>query len=146
MEKMAVFVDDADHARQLLGPLLAPAAGEVQWVVVACAPRLTQRIGRWVPRRPREQWREQWAQALRARLEPLFAGARCEWTLARGPLDALAGRLRARLGADLRLLDARRPRLGIVAPPLAAGAPARAGWAAPVAVSSGLALVLALAD
>ena len=43
MEKIAVFVDDAAHAGQLLRPLLAPGAEPVRWVIVGCAPRLTHR-------------------------------------------------------------------------------------------------------
>jgi len=151
MEKIAVFVDDADHARHLLEPLLAKGAGEMHWVVVACAPRLTHRIGKWVSNSNRQQWREHWARALQQKLEPLFGSSRAagrEWIVARGPLDALSTRLRLRLGADLRLLDARRPKLGATLPPLLADAAPEVGsrWATPVAVTSGLSLVLALTD
>lgn len=151
MDKIAVFVDDAEHARRLLAPLLASGAADMHWVIVGCAPRLTHRIGKWVSHSSREQWRERWLRSLRAELEPLFganAPGPCEWLLARTPLDALVARLRVRLGADLRLLDARRPKLGVDLPPLAAsaGAASRSRWATPVAVSSSLSLVLALTD
>jgi len=151
MEKIAVFVDDVDHARQLLAPLLAQGAEPMHWVVVACAPRLTHRIGKWVSNSNRQQWREHWARALRQKLEPVFGDAGApgrEWIVARGPLDALSTRLRVRLGADLRLLDARRPKLGVVLPPLLADQAPEPGsrWAAPVAVTSSLSLVLALTD
>lgn len=150
MERIAVFVDDVDHAQQLLGPLLAEGTPQAHWVVVACAPRLTHRIGKWVAHSSREQWREHWARTLRDRLEPLFRGrefAACEWVLARGPLDRLSARLRGRLGAELRLLDLRRPKLGVALPPIVAGqAPDNHRWATPVAISSSLAAVLALTD
>jgi hypothetical protein len=148
MEKIAVFVDDAEHARRLLEPLLAKGAGEVRWVVVGCAPRLTQRIGKWVAHGQREQWRTQWARKLRDQLEPLFGAASVQWQLARGPLDRQSAELRCRLGTDLRLLDARRPKLGVAMPPLDAprkgAVPTR--WATPVAVSSSLSVMLALTD
>jgi len=150
MEKIAIFVDDVDHARHLLTPMLAKGAGDVSWTVVACAPRLTHRIGKWVSHSNREQWRAHWARAQRSELEPLFAGARGprEWLVARGPLDQLSTRLRGRLGADLRILDLRRPKLGVTLAPVSSEqAPASASrWAAPVAVSSSLAVVLALTD
>ena len=150
MDKIAVFVDDAEHARQLLAPLIADGSGRVQWVVVACAPKLTHRIGKWVAHSSREHWREHWLRTLRAKLEPVFGAAaatECEWVLARGSLDALSGKLRRRFGSDLRLLDARRPKLGATLAPVSAEQqPAGARWTAPVAVSSSLAVMLALTD
>lgn len=147
MEKIAVFVDDAEHARRLLAPLLAPAAAPVQWYVIGCAPRLTHRIGKWVSHSQREHWREHWLRELRRQLEPVLAGAQVEWEVARGPLEPLTQRLRARAGTDLRVLDARRPKLGVAPAPLDSSAPAAApGWAAPAAVTSSLAVVLALTD
>ena len=147
MEKIAVFVDDALHAGQLLRPMLVPAAAPVQWVVVGCAPRLTHRIGKWVSHSQRQHWREHWARDMRRQLEPVFAGAPVEWELARGPLEPLVSRLRSRVGSDLRVLDARRPKLGAAQAPLdgSVRAPAQ-GWAAPVAVTSSLAVMLALTD
>lgn len=149
MERIAVYVDDAEHARHILAPMLAEQAPQAHWVVVACPPRLTHRIGKWVSHSNREQWRDHWAKALRQKLEPLFHGAElvaCEWTVARGPLDRVGARLRGRLGAELRLLDARRPKLGVDLPALLPGQPAENRWATPVAVSSSLAVVLALTD
>lgn len=149
MEKIAVFVDDAEHAAGVLAPLLAGRGAGVEWVVVGCAPKLTHRIGKWASNASRMQWREHWVRALRARLEPVLAQAgveRCEWQLARGPLDATARSLRQRLGADLRLLDARRPKLGVVAEPLTPDTPVGSRWTAPVALGTGVSLMLALTD
>ena len=87
MERIAVFVDDVDHAQQLLAPLLAEGTPEAHWVVVACAPRMTHRIGKWVSHSSREQWREHWARNLRERLEPLSAAAR--WRPASGSSHAV---------------------------------------------------------
>lgn len=150
MEQIAVFVDDAEHARRILAPMLAQAAGPTRWVVVGCAPKLTHRVGKWVSHRSRENWREQWLRTLRDRLEPTFAMAsgEREWMVARAPLPDVSARLRRRLGADLRLLDARRPKLGAVMSPLSAEQPAAQDhrWSTGLAVASGMATVLALTD
>lgn len=156
MERIAVFYDDAAHARRLLEPMLADGADPSLWVMVACAPRMTHRIGKWLSNSAREHWRQQWAADQRRALEPALlahAGkASFEWTLAKGPLPAVTQRLRQRHGTALRVLDARRPKLAETAMPLEAQAEGSTPmadnrrWAAPVAVSSGLALVLTLAD
>lgn len=45
MDKIIVYVDDADHAQQLLAPLAAKEpASQRHWVLVACAPRMTHRV------------------------------------------------------------------------------------------------------
>ena len=153
METIAVFVDDADHARHLLTPLLAQDGTQLRWVVVACPPRLTHRIGKWVSHSSRVQWRDHWMRTLRQQLEPLFGQAKVvnmEWLMASGPLDQLSARLRLRLGTDLRLLDARRSRLGAAHAALnaeqPATEPAMSRWAVPIAVTSSLAVVLAMTD
>ncbi|EHR73730.1 hypothetical protein BurJ1DRAFT_4946 [Burkholderiales bacterium JOSHI_001] len=156
MERMAVFYDDAAHARRLLEPLLARGNEPSLWVMVACAPRMTHRIGKWLSHSAREHWRTQWADQQRQALEPALlaqcGNVRFDWMLAKGPLPPLTQRLRQRHGVALRVLDARRPKLAELSQPLQvqpgdAAASARAGrLAAPLAVSSSLALVLTLAD
>jgi hypothetical protein len=150
MEQIAVFVDDVEHARRILAPMLAQAAGPTRLIVVGCAPKLTHRIGKWVSHRSRENWREQWARTMRERLEPAFASApgEREWMVARAPLPEVSERLRRRLGADLRLLDARRPKVGVALPPVSADQPPTEDtrWTAGVAVATGMATVLALSD
>lgn len=147
MEKIAVFVDDAAYAAQHLAPLAPAAAPRVQWIVVACAPRLTRHIGRWVHDTAREQWRQRWARSLRETLAPAFPSVPQEWLLASGPLPRQVDRLRVRHGADLRLLDLRAPRPGSRLAPLVETplAPVQR-WPVPVAAASGLSLLLALTD
>ena len=149
MEKIAVFVNDAAHARHLLQPMLK-GADPVHWIVVACPPTLTRHIGRWVSHSAREQWRERWASELFEALEPelrAFAGSKVERQLAKRPLIDVSRRLEARLGM-VRLLDARRPRLGKPDEPISASQPATdvGRWAVPVAATTGLTVMLALAD
>ena len=149
MEKIAVFVNDAAHARHLLQPMLK-GADPVHWIVVACPPTLTRHIGRWVSHSAREQWRERWASELFEALEPelrMANGSKVERQLAKRPLIDVSRRLEARLGM-VRLLDARRPRLGKPDEPISATQPASdvGRWAVPVAATTGLTVMLALAD
>lgn len=151
MERIAVFVDDAEHARHLLEPMLGGDAAETQWFMVMCAPRLTRRIGKWVAHQQREQWREKWGQRLRGELAPLFANCpdgQVVWQQADTMLSQMTDRLRRKHGTALRVLDARRPKLGHPLDAVSASQPpeAQGRWAAPVAVSSSLAVVLALVD
>lgn len=151
MERIAVFVDDAEHARHLLTPLLDSDPSDTQWLMVVCAPRLTRRIGKWVAHSQREQWRDKWSHRLQAELGPIFA--RCapeqvQWQQADTVLSQMTDRLRRKHGTALRVLDARRPKLGHPMDAVTANQPpeAQGRWAAPVAVSSSLAVVLALVD
>jgi len=148
MEKIAVFVNDAEHARHILQPMLQ--GGATHWIVVACAPTLTRHIGRWVSNAARQQWLERWSNELFAQLEPELRaqpGSRVEKMLVKRPLADVSARLEAKQG-PLRLLDARRPRLGKTDEPLTAGQPPAEGkgWAYPVAATTGLTALLALAD
>ena len=64
MERLAILVNDSDHAAPLLQPLLAgPEAGAC--TLVLCPPRLTHRVGKWLSNRQRLQWQradaERWS-------------------------------------------------------------------------------------
>lgn len=149
MEKIAVFVNDAEHARHLLQPMLA-GRRPTHWIVVACAPTLTRHIGRWVSHAARQQWVERWSNELFAQLEPelrAVPGSRVERMIARKPLTEMCARLEAKQG-PLRLLDARRPRLGKPEEPLTEAQPPAdsKGWSYPVAATAGLTMLLALSD
>src|SRR5438045_2892025 len=127
MDTIAVFVDDAAYAARLLQPM---AGQPTRWVLVACAPRLTHRIGKWVSHSSREQWRRRWADKLFADLEPaLPAGSKFERRLAKAPLAQVVAGLRERHGSALRLLDARRPKVGEAMDALDPKNPAEGTWA-----------------
>ncbi len=149
METIAVFVNEAAAARRILQPMLR-ADAPTHWVLVACPPVLTRHIGRWVSQSARRQWRERWAADLFAALAPELqapAGSVLETLLAGRPLVAVSARLQARW-PQLRLLDARAPRVGRVDEPISATQAASAAnrWAAPAAATAGLSVVLILAD
>lgn len=148
MEKIAVFVNDATHARHILQPMLQ-GGQDAHWLLVACPPVFSRHLGRFTSRAARAQWRERWSQEVFTELEPLLkaGGGVVEKLVARRPLEEVSARLVARLGA-VRLLDARRSHLGKTDEPLTAGQPVDAAsrWTAPVVVTTGLSAMLALAD
>jgi len=150
MERIAVFVDSAQNAKRLIEPMLGRHAPATPWIAVGCPPRLSRHVGKWVSQASRVQWHRRWLQALRSELDPLFAahGVAVEWQLAQGRLDQVTARLESEHGAALRLLDARVPKAGRVGEALHASQPASpvVAWRAPMAVSSGVAVMLALAD
>jgi hypothetical protein len=104
----------------------AQGAGRAtHWVVVACAPRMTHRISKWVSHSARENWRAKWADKLFDQIVPGSAGPGDLVTtvLAKGPLTELTQKLKAEHGTS-RVLDARRPKLGQPSPPVTADQPA----------------------
>ena len=117
MEKIIVYLDDAAYAQQQLAPMMAadirPAKAPTHWVLVACAPRMTQRISKWVSHSARENWRGKWAEKLFAQVVPHLqeCGDSVTTLLARGPLPELTKKLTTE-HATSRVLDARRPKFG----------------------------------
>ncbi len=113
MNRVIVYVDDAASAQQVLAPLLArDTAGDTLWVLVACAPRMTHRISKWVSHRARENWRDKWADKLFAQILPLFPSpsVRVTTVLAKGPLAEITDELHAAGASPAQVVDARRPR------------------------------------
>ncbi|MDB5857209.1 MAG: hypothetical protein JWQ76_898 [Ramlibacter sp.] len=107
MEKVIVYLDDPAYARQQL-----PAAGgPTHWVLVACAPRMTHRISKWVSHSARENWRAKWAGKLFGQVIPPLRerGDAVTPVLAKGPLPELTRLLMAEHGTE-RVLDVRRPK------------------------------------
>ncbi|MGE4375963.1 MAG: hypothetical protein AB7E10_01160 [Burkholderiaceae bacterium] len=106
-----VYLDDAAHAQQHMAQLAAGAPAS-HWILVACAPRITHRISKWVSHSSRENWRKRWADKLFAQMRPWLQerGARATTVLATGPLEELTQALQAEWGA-LHIVDARRPKL-----------------------------------
>lgn len=150
MDKIIVYVDDADYALHQLKPMEVNPTGQRQpthWIVVACPPRMTRHISKWVHNAARQNWRNKWSERLVARIRPelLASGDRCTAVLAYGPLVEMTRELLETHGAA-RVLDARRPKFGQDLAPVTAGQPASedARWAVPGAVAGmGAFLVLA---
>lgn len=149
METLIVYLDDAGYARHQLAPMMQRApAPPTHWVLVACAPRMTHRIGKWVSHTARENWRRKWAEKVFGQLLPEMGtapGDRVTPVLARGALPELTRRLMLEHGAG-RVLDARRPKFGQDLPPVTGDQPAAQDrrWELPGAVlGMGAMLVLA---
>lgn len=118
MDKIIVYVDDGAHAQQQLASMKSgaqgnPGATRTHWVLVACAPRMTHRISKWVSHSARENWRAKWADKLFAQVVPGLqsGGDLVTVVLAKGPLPELTDQLKAEHGTA-RVLDARRPKTG----------------------------------
>jgi hypothetical protein len=150
MEKIILYVDDAAFARELLSRLTPEAVGTGarHWVLVACAPRMTHRISKWVSHSARENWRSKWFAKTQEQLLPLLQveGGQVSPVLAKGPLTELTQRLRMEHGAA-RVIDARRPKIGVDLEPVAPDVqpPGQSGWALPGAVV-GMGALLMLAN
>lgn len=153
MENIIVYLDDAAYAQQQLAPMQGGGSppdtrgGATHWVLVACPPRMTQRIGKWVSHSARENWRAQWAKKLFDRIVPQLRAAGDEVTtvVAQGRLPELTKKLSSRHNAA-RVLDARRPKFGQQLQPVTSSQPTgnRGIWEVPAAVAGmGAALVLA---
>lgn len=113
MDRFIVYVDDAATAQQGLASLLARQPSvRAQWLLVACAPRMTHRISKWVSHRARENWRDKWADKLFAQILPtLPAHAGTVTTmLAKAPLAELTAQLQAGQPTPAQVVDLRRPR------------------------------------
>ena len=103
------------------------------WLLVACAPRMTHRVSKWVSHRARENWRGKWADKLFAAVVPVMtaSGAKVTPVLAKGPLTELVAELQQEHGAA-QIIDARRPKQEAVqAAPAQAAAPIGKRWNLP---------------
>jgi hypothetical protein len=149
MNTLIVYLDDASYAQHMLAPMLNKDIS-TRWVLVACAPRMSRRIGKWLSHSARENWRTKWCDNLFAKvmptLEPGTAGqALVECLVAKGPLPALTQTLRARFGAA-QVVDARRPKFGVALESVTLEQPReKHRWQIPGAVGS-LSAVLVLAS
>ncbi|HYP82906.1 hypothetical protein [Variovorax sp.] len=149
MENTILYVDDAAHACQWLSERQADAApAPVHWIVVACAPRMTHRISKWVSHSARENWRAKWFAKTMEQLEPVLAQGGSEVTaqLATRPLLETTRQLRLVHGAAAQVIDARRPKAGVALEPVAPEHPPtpQSRWALPGA-AAGLGALLVLA-
>lgn len=147
MDKIIAFVDDADHALQQLAPMKSSANPATVWILVACPPRLTQHVSKWVNHSAREKWRAKWSDRLFAQITTGFADPTdtVVRVVASGKLAAVSDQLLAKHGVA-RILDARCPRFGQDLEPVVHGQPVsrHSRWSVPGAIA-GVGAVMALA-
>ncbi|MET0312083.1 MAG: hypothetical protein ABW051_08540 [Burkholderiaceae bacterium] len=151
MEKIIAYVDDAAYAQQQLTPMKSSGAGAVptHWILVACAPRMTHRISKWVSHSARESWRAKWTDKLFTQIVPALTaqGDTVTEVLAKGSLPELTTQLLQQHG-PARVLDARRPKFGQDMQPVTEDQPPKkeGGWQVPGAVAGMGALLVLAAD
>ena len=87
MENIIVVLDDATHALNQVLPMRKEGV-RTHWILLACPPRLTRHISRWVNQGSRNAWRKRWAQDLLEKVQPAMTelGDTCELRLLNGPL------------------------------------------------------------
>jgi hypothetical protein len=114
MDTFIVYVDDAHYTKTILTPLLGSTTAS-RWILVACAPRMSRRIGKWLSHSSRENWRDKWCEKLFSQITPTLHTQRSEvqvileYVVAKGPLPELTQQLHNHFGAA-RVVDARRPK------------------------------------
>lgn len=114
MDRIIVYLDDAEVARHQLARLNADTADCPQanhWILVACPPRMTRHMSKWVNHAARQNWRNKWAGKLFTQVSAGLQerGDTVTAVLADGPLAELTRELQTRFGTA-RVLDARRPK------------------------------------
>lgn len=113
MNRLIVYVDDATHAWGVLEALrnTPDASAPRHWILVACTPRVTQHVSKWVTHRARESWRGKWTDKLFAQLLPQIEGDGHEVLafVAKNNL-ALQTEDLIRAHGPAQVIDARRPK------------------------------------
>lgn len=124
LDTYIVYLDDAAYAEDKLAQLLAQPQKK-RFVLVACAPRMTRRIGKWLSHSSRENWRDKWCEKLFSQFVPHIARQDhvfCE--VASGPLPEYTEMLLKDLG-KAEVIDARRPKFGVEMQPVTLEPPAQ---------------------
>jgi hypothetical protein len=117
LDTYIIYLDDAEYARRHLAALLKQPEVK-RFVLVACAPRMTRRIGKWLSHSARENWRDKWCEKLFSQFTPSIAASDhvfCE--VANGPLPEFTQMLLKDLG-KASVIDARRPKFGVEMAPV----------------------------
>ncbi len=123
LDTYIVYLDDATYAESKLAQLLAQPQKK-RFVLVACAPRMTRRIGKWLSHSSRENWCRKWCEKLFSQFVPRIARQDhvfCE--VANGPLPEYTEMLLSDLGSA-QVIDARRPKFGVEMQPVTLEQPA----------------------
>jgi len=122
LNSIIVFLDDTEFAMQQITAMRAGAGvsnSRTQWVLVACPPRMTRHISRWVNNTARQKWRNKWADNLFNEVKGLLQSPQdlIATELSNGSLVEQTQMLLAKYPAA-RVLDARRPKFGQALDPL----------------------------
>lgn len=122
LDTYIIYLDDAQYLRDKFEDLLRQPQTK-RFVLVACAPRMTRRIGKWLSHSARENWRDKWCEKLFDQVVPMIRREDhvfCE--VATGPLPEYTAMLLKDLG-QAQVIDARRPKFGVEMQPVVVAAP-----------------------
>jgi len=148
MEKIIVVVNDANYALQMVEPMRNDAS-PTQWILLACPPKFTRHVNRWVNRQSLNVWRNKWAQDVIQVIKPVLVRGRdsLHWKCSQGDLSKEIQRLQQEFGTQ-RVLDARRHRFGVEQQPVSASQPVitNNSWSIPSGVAMMGAVLIAAAD
>ncbi len=148
MEKIIVVVNDAEYALQMVAPMKNDA-NPTQWVMLVCPPKFTRHVSRWVTRQALSSWRNKWSQELIDVVKPVMTvgGDKLHWRCVDGTLPDEIRRLQQEYGTQ-RVLDARRPKLGVEQQPVSASQPVTSNnsWSVPSGMAVMGAVLIAAAD
>ena len=148
MENIIVVLDDAEHALNQVLPMRKEGTS-TRWILVACPPRLTRHISRWVNQGSRNAWRKRWSQELLVKVQPELTrnGDTCELRLLSGKLSDLTESLQKEF-ALARVLDARRPKVGQDLEPATASQPSgpSSSWVLPGGTAALGAMIILAAE
>jgi hypothetical protein len=149
MRTIALFIDDAATARMALQPLIQ-SADTGRLLLVACAPKLSRHVGRYVSHAGREQYRQRWARELFTELQPLWSTAprgTVETMIAKAPPEVVVQRMKVHDGSRLLAIDARKAALELARASQASPARQTARrWLIPAFVTTGLGIALAISE
>lgn len=114
VDTIIVYADDVQYAQPFLQAMAqTPSANRTHWILVACAPRVTHRVSKFASNRSRENWRNKWAEKLFQGCEPLLQpnAGKLSTVLAKGPLTELLADIQSEYGANVQVVDLRRPKM-----------------------------------
>ena len=120
MKTTIVYVNDAAYALKILQPML-PSTSEAttvqptNWVLMGCAPRVTNDIGKWVSTEAIKLWRQDWADGELGQIEELLkkSGGTVSMQLTTHKTSLIAQTEALTLQFEqVQVLDARRPMFG----------------------------------
>jgi hypothetical protein len=147
MDTIIVYLDEASYALRMLTPMLSCGRerSPTRWIVVACAPRMSRHISKWVTASARQSWRGEWSERVFKQVVPLLLapGDSVTTKVSNGAICELTDTLLAQ-HRGARVMDARRPKFGYDMAPATSQQPQEprgvAGYAAALA---GAALLMA---
>lgn len=149
MDKIIVYVNDAEYAQHQLAPMKNQAAevSSTHWVVVACPPHFSSHVNKWVSHDDAAAWQQTWSDELFAKIVPSLQsrGDQVTPVVAHGALVDLTQKLQSEHGAA-HVMDARHHKFGQDLEPITVDQPEEreSRWAVPAAVAGlGAALILA---